>query len=265
MAEIAKPSAKLPGRRGGPTLPFKERVARALAAEAARRVLPGDRDAYLRGLNLLCIGATHGLAGIRAEVASKLAQIEALPRAATPRWVLNVAGEPEENDSPVWGLDAERAAAASLNELRKAFAVAAYHHWERSVSAWWHAAHPDARTGSGQTKATKQEEAPRGFKELARHAGTLSAPPDPTPRQVATLSNALKHNSEQRWHELKAQWPELIAHNCSDYRADWTDTLQLTDAQLLQVFQAVQRSGPRDADVRDDGWAALPFTPRDDT
>ncbi|MBB2157342.1 hypothetical protein HLH33_13640 [Gluconacetobacter diazotrophicus] len=257
MSEPIHPCAGRQGRRrrhDASPKALAERVNLLVADRASRVALDFQRSAYGSGLDILCLAAEHGLTALRQARDGHARELASLPPEAHRRWDFDEYGGQFEITSPAADLETDiEMATDALNELRKAFAVAAYHHWERSVIEWWHAARPTILPPGRP---------PFGYDHLKKAAKRLSVRPAPALNKVVTLANALKHNDKRRWNELKKQWPEVIARERYRSRADWAGTIQLNDTQLLEVFQAVQQSGPSSSQQQK--WSPLPFTPRDD-
>ena len=252
------PSGRLVPRQSPP---ITTRVARGLAVLPARAALPLQFAVYASGLDMLCQAAQSGLTALRRRRRVLERRLHALPPAAHVRWAFDEHGAQFEIASRAGDLETEiEMAADAMNELRKAFAIAAYHHWERSLLEWWYAENPAARDES--VPEASRPTPPRNHERLLAFTETVATPPAPALDKVRTLANALKHNSKDRWDDLVQQWPEVIARTPYKHRADWAGTIRLSDSQLLKVFQAVQQSGPRPPRKRD--WPRLPFTPRGD-
>ena len=111
--------------------------------------------------------------------------------------------------------------------LRKAFALAAYHHWERGARAW---------TGSDK----------RDHGDLVTAVQALGVAISPHLEAVKDLANLLKHDNNRRGADLMKSWPEVLPASLREGRArtDWYGAVRLTDAHLGQVFKAVAASGP---------------------
>jgi hypothetical protein len=118
-------------------------------------------------------------------------------------------------------------------ELRKAFAIAAFHQWERSVQRW-------IGQANGMTKP------PHSYDKLSKAAAKLGYPVDAGLQQIVTLVNTLKHNVERRGRELLEQWPDVFPPGFEgpDHFSDWASSIQLSDELLEQVFVTMRKSGP---------------------
>jgi hypothetical protein len=112
--------------------------------------------------------------------------------------------------------------------LRKAFALAAYHHWERGARSW---------TGSDA----------RDHEKLAKAVRALGIGISPHLEAVKDLANLLKHDNDKRGADLLKSWPQLLPPPSSAQgatRTDWYGAVRLTDAHLDEALDAVAASGP---------------------
>lgn len=127
-------------------------------------------------------------------------------------------------------------------ELRKAFAIAAYHHWERSVRQWIVEESGTARCDDSNTEVKEVV----GFDKLSKIADKLGYPIDPALKRVVTLVNTLKHVNEKHGVKLMECWPEIfpLQFTGPSRSSDWADAIQLTDRHLAEVFDIVSKSGP---------------------
>ncbi len=111
--------------------------------------------------------------------------------------------------------------------LRKAFALAAYHHWERGARNW---------TGDDV----------RDHSRLVRAVGALGITVSPRLDAVRDLANLLKHDNGARGCDLLESWPAVFPAGFAPTgaRVDWYGAVRLTDGHLDEVFNAVAASGP---------------------
>jgi hypothetical protein len=118
-------------------------------------------------------------------------------------------------------------------ELRKAFAIAAYHHWERSVQLWIEIDAPDKRNA-------------QGYKEISKAASKIGYPADVELPRVNALANTLKHNSKDCGAKLLKLWPDILLPQVqnSTNPTDWVSAIQLSGEHLNEIFNIVSRSGP---------------------
>lgn len=125
----------------------------------------------------------------------------------------------------------------SLMDLRKAYVLAIYHHWERAARRWsrisTHAKHDKLVT------ATRD----------------LGYPIDPRLEGVRDLVNTLKHNNAATASKLFLSWPDVLrADPAKRPDMDWYSVVHLGDRHVHEVCEIVRASGP-DADrlpVKDD-------------
>ncbi|MFS3137690.1 hypothetical protein ACLRDC_20390 [Gluconacetobacter sacchari] len=123
--------------------------------------------------------------------------------------------------------------AEMANELRKAFVVAAYHHWEVSVLAW-------AR------RETPHDANLRNHAQSVAKAIEVGYPPDAELRQVSCLANLIKHDSDSARRALKKAAPKLYETMFENVtaRPRWASAVEISDATLDWVFEVVRKSGP---------------------
>src|SRR3546814_2456369 len=76
------------------------------------------------------------------------------------------------------------------SDLRKAYAVAIYHHWERSALQWTN------------RKNEKHD-------DLARRVLAMGYPIDPHLHVVRDLANLLKHDNDRWGLKLHGSWPDV--------------------------------------------------------
>jgi hypothetical protein len=123
--------------------------------------------------------------------------------------------------------------AEMVNELRKAFVTAAYHHWEVSVVRW-------AR------EATPADAPLRTRDRLVAKAIEVGYPPDPELDRVRCLANLIKHDSDSARQALKGAAPALFAaiFESGTIRSPWASAIEISAATLDWTFDVVRRSGP---------------------
>lgn len=114
----------------------------------------------------------------------------------------------------------------ALNEVRKAFVIALYHHWEDSAARW---------KGPKGQKAKQYEHG-----DLVKYCEEMGYGPHPELEAVRCLTNHLKHgaNSGKPWFELmqKAS-PQFLPRKTSAY-------LSLFDSDLYKIGTIILESGP---------------------
>lgn len=115
----------------------------------------------------------------------------------------------------------------SLMDLRKAYVLAAYHHWERAARRW-------SRTSKDARHA-----------ELVTATSELGYPIDARIDAVRDLANTLKHNNATWATKLFASWPELLkADPAKRPEMDWYGLIELDDRHVQDVCEIIRRSGP---------------------
>lgn len=184
---------------------------------------------YQQGIGYLEDGfvtSTAALAERRAQLDRDLQAYEALVEAGGER-----IGEWEDGHR-VWeqdqliGLridDAEE----SVMDLRKAYVLALYHHWERAARRWTRI--------SVWSSHDKLAAATRG----------LGYPIDRRLEAVRDLVNTLKHNSAERATQLFASWPDVLKANPAERPGlDWYSMVSLDDRHVREACEIVRRSGP---------------------
>lgn len=115
----------------------------------------------------------------------------------------------------------------ALTDLRKAYAIMFYHHWERSARDW----------------ATKSH---GGYDKLKPAVEELGVVIDPFLDVLNILVNTLKHNSSNWGDKLRKEAPDLFANNTvfgSDY-FDWYNSIKVDETSMLRIIDAVANSGP---------------------
>lgn len=114
----------------------------------------------------------------------------------------------------------------ALADLRKAFSLAAYHHWERSARKW-----------TGDHSSSHDDLAMKVSKiEIAIHP-RLSA--------IRDLANTLKHNSLKFGPALVSSWPAVLPSGFTKPGyGDWYGSVTLNEDHITEVFNIVAASGP---------------------
>jgi hypothetical protein len=144
------------------------------------------------------------------------------------KWI----GERDDDGYRLWDretlleMDLEESAEA-VDELRKAFVLAAYHFWERTIRSY---CETDKNTHDVLVEtATQSGIAVRQDLQRVQH-----------------LANVLKHNN-RRWGErLIESWPEVLPAGLQPTgRIDWYMCVSLTDGHVGDVFEVILNSGPR--------------------
>lgn len=192
---------------------------------------------YQSGLAAIRLAAETAEASLRAELTRKHQALAAYN--AAPEIIAEY-----EDGVMVWHLDRvlwtdiERLTEA-LHELRRAFALSAYHYWETSVYRWHHLAY-----GAGAKKRLgPHEDLVKELAKLGQIEPDLSFRVHPDLEAVAKLANVLKHTSADSWQWLIGQCPEPLKP-LFPAPSDRHTPVMLTVAQLAWVFEVVSQSGP---------------------
>ncbi|MCW2339123.1 hypothetical protein M2337_003413 [Sphingobium sp. B2D3A] len=152
----------------------------------------------------------------------------------TVEWI----GERDEDGFVIWDQqsvldynvrDAEEAA----KELRKAFCIAMYHHWERSALQWVD-------------------------KVQLKHAGLVAmveAIPYPVDAKLSDLHllvNALKHNNAKWLKQLADKRPDLLMVDLQGERekVNWYGVISVRPQHVEEFFDVLTASGPTIDSVR---------------
>ncbi len=134
-----------------------------------------------------------------------------------------------------WGYDQDlEVINEGLVALRKAFVVALYHHWEKTVQKW-----ADIKSNAKHAKLYK----------AVRDKGVT--PPDRL-EHVYHLNNVLKHNSLKNGPALLKEWPELfVLNDMIQKRLDagktdiaWSDNVSISADRMKEIFDVMRASGP---------------------
>lgn len=121
--------------------------------------------------------------------------------------------------------DAEEAVA----ELRNAFVVAFYHHWERGAQRWGNF-EPGAQPKHPSLIAATEK---LGIAIPSRLEG------------VHHLVNLLKHGGQSWGEKLKVSWPEVVSGPASWGSApDWRRAVSLSADQVAEVHKALKEAAP---------------------
>ena len=114
----------------------------------------------------------------------------------------------------------------ALNNLRKAFAIVAYHTWERGALRWFAAANQKPNH-AGLIQAF--EASPYAFDKDGL-------------RDLKDLVNCLKHNSTTSGPAL---WKNRQDLNKPPSSVDWEDEVMLVDSNMDAFFEVVRVSSPK--------------------
>lgn len=111
-------------------------------------------------------------------------------------------------------------------ELRKAFAIAIYHYWERKIRVFCKL--PDGKHAELEAAAARLG---------------IQVPTDFT--RVHRLANALKHNNRGSLKALHKEWPEVsgILFEVKGDR-DWYAGIELNDHHIYHLLDLTKLAGP---------------------
>ncbi|WP_438852497.1 hypothetical protein [Brevundimonas nasdae] len=119
------------------------------------------------------------------------------------------------------------AADAALGEMRKAFVLAIYHHWERGARLWTGLKHGKMTTIAGAVEALGYPIAP----------GLLG---------LNNLANLIKHANPEGGLKLQASWPSTL--HLTNWAGvpgfDWQDAIYLHDSHVHEAIDIIGASGP---------------------
>ena len=128
----------------------------------------------------------------------------------------------------------------SQNELRRAFVLAAYHFWERSVVRW--------RYIRLTEDERKEDNGISGFGELKATAkrGDINYPPHPDLFAVCQIANLLKHESATARKNLEEHYPALWADLQNVVHASFgrSEGIKISDPIMRKIFEIIRQSGP---------------------
>ncbi len=196
--------------------------------------------AYQSGLDAIRLAAVTAEASLNAELACKRLELDAYD--ARPGFI----GEREDGHilwelDQVLEMDIARLEEA-LPELRRAFALSAYHYWETAVYRWHHQEHGNA----AKKRLGPHDDLVEEIRRLAQNAPDLSFRVHPDLEAVAKLANVIKHTSADSWQWLIRQCPEPLKplFPAPPAPSDRHTPVMLTVAQLAWVFEVVSQSGP---------------------
>lgn len=111
--------------------------------------------------------------------------------------------------------------------LNKAFAIAMYHHWERSARDW-----------------TLKEHG--GFDKLVPAVEKCGYPISPKLATLNCVVNLLKHANPKDGVALYKERPDLFRRHfdTSSGRFEWYEEVRLTDEHIAEFFDVLAASGP---------------------
>jgi len=114
----------------------------------------------------------------------------------------------------------------ALMDLRKAYCLAIYHHWERGARRWTRRVHGN-------------------HAKLAELTVELGYPVDARLAGLCDLVNTLKHNNVASARKLAASWGALLsADPHGPAERDWYNVVELTDDHVAEACDIIRGSGP---------------------
>jgi hypothetical protein len=144
-------------------------------------------------------------------------------------------GERDDEGNIIWSRQRELntqydLAEDALRTLRRAYAIAAYHQWERGARQW--------------TKAPKSDD----HDKLVKRVEALGLTVDPHVHLLRMVVNLLKHNNDTWGERVRQAEPSLLqkpeSRSLFSHSADWFEALNITGTWMTTFFNAVARSGP---------------------
>jgi hypothetical protein len=197
---------------------------------------------FQSSLDVLRKSAQTGLNALNQEIAFIQLQLEHYLRLG------KFEGERDEHGNVLWDRDdiLEHKivfARDAMMELRKAFAIICFHHWERSVQRWTAQRKTTTQPNNSYILKIKQD---RGYKYLCQAAANIGYQPDTQLIRVCTLANMLKHNTDRLGTDLLKLWPDVFPpfFQKPPDLSDWASSVALTDQHLNEIFSIVSKSGP---------------------
>ncbi len=196
--------------------------------------LPFDLQGYAfqGGLDVLRASfqcAARALAGVAEQTKNEaIGYQNAVDRGG--EWI----GEQDEDGNVLWDQASVlemrvEAAEEALMVLRKAFVIALYHYWERSVRLW-----TDSADDANHCK-------------LVSRALGKRLPIDPRLGAIQDLVNMLKHNNDRWGKKLLQSWSDVFrpGFQALPGKTNWYEATYLMERHVLEAFDIVAASGPR--------------------
>lgn len=115
----------------------------------------------------------------------------------------------------------------ALRALRRSYAIALYHHWERGSRLWTNAG-PNTR-----------------HPQLAERVAGLGLAIHPRLHPLWLVTNLLKHDSNKWGKRVKEEAPELLdSIQVMAGVTEWYEAVVLSESHMDEFFDAVAASGP---------------------
>lgn len=187
---------------------------------------------YQHGLSVLLAAYEAALAGAQAQEAAILGKAQDYARhlaaGGAPIEERTEDGDLISSQEDIHAYELEIVQIATT-EMRRAFAVAAYHYWERTVSSW----RPEPRA--------------RNHDEVLGILGQRGYPVHPELDVVRHLANVLKHDKPVSGRWLVQHAAALLKPSFRERpngRTAWADGLVMDEQTVRRVFDILRNSGP---------------------
>lgn len=142
-------------------------------------------------------------------------------------------GERDEEGHILWSREDElnhthQMAEDALRTLRRAFAISAYHQWERAARTW--------------TKAHRKLD----HDKVVKLVEALGQSVDPRLEAVRRIANLLKHDNDYWGEKVLELAPDVIDPVQVTRRVptEWYEAVILTEQHMTDIFNIVSASGP---------------------
>lgn len=196
---------------------------------------------YQGGLDCIRLAAQSGQNSLQEAISSKYEQLREYEENGVFVGERDEDGEIFWEKSEILKLDIDRLQEAIL-ELRRAFALSAYHYWEVAVYQWYHQDNPQSeKKNLGNYEGLK-----RALECLAKKDAALHNIPDKNLSIVSRISNVIKHTSESSAADLKKNIPDELAGvlKTTSKVNGFLPQIHLEEHHLNWIFDVVARSGP---------------------
>lgn len=196
---------------------------------------------YQSGLDCIRLAAKSGQNSLQEAISFKQEQLKQYEADSV------FVGERDEDGYVLWeqndilNLDIERLQEALL-ELRRAFALTAYHYWETSVYQWFHQENPETQSinlGNYRNLA-------KTLKDLGNKDPSLQNIPDKNLCIVSHISNVIKHTSDNSKEYLSKNMPIELVGIIKNTPKIYGNRPQvyLEEHHLNWIFDVIAHSGP---------------------
>lgn len=196
---------------------------------------------YQSGLDCIRLAAESGQISLQETIAFKQEQLKQYEENGV------FVGDRDEDGNVLWeksdllNLDIERLQEALL-ELRRAFALTAYHYWETSVYQWFYQENP----GAPSKNLGNYEKLTDTVRDLGKKDPALGNIQNENLRIVSHISNIIKHTSEKSKEYLSRNMPNELVGTIKNTRDIYGNRPQiyLEEHHLNWVFDVIAHSGP---------------------